>query len=327
LVFAIIAGNLCAVVGNRIYAGRVHRGLRSFPFLYSRERLRELFSYGIAAFVTRAAIQIIGQSDLVIVGIFLSISDVREYSIGAMLVYYSSTFLSIIGTTLFPAIQRTVSGGTLEEVRQLFYRQLQITLCVGLLVYIGFIFYSKYFISLWMLQDSFDHHAVLGAAGVMTVLAFSKTPTLFNLPCKNVLAALGHVGFTARLAMAEAVVNLLLSRVFVKVFNLGIFGVALGTLTSCVLVTSFVLPLYLCRKLNIAGIQYLRTLVFPGIVSAGRFSIICFLLLKIWSPDTWIEFASHIFILVLFWLFLGTFLLLPEDIRKQAIVKFMKSDS
>ena len=326
LVFTIITGNVCAIIGNRIHAGRVHNGLRSFPFLYTRKRLGELFGYGFAAFISNAAIKIIGQSDLVIVGIFLSVADVREYSVGAMLVYYSGTFIALIGTTFFPSIQRTVSDGSLGEVRHLFYRQLRVTLCFGLLVYVGFAFYSQTFINLWMFQDGFDHQAVAGAAGVMTVLALSKFPTLFIHPCINVLSALGHVGFTARLTMAEATANLLFSILFVKFLNSGIIGVAAGTLTARLLVSTFIMPFYLCRKLNISGIQFFQSLVFPGVVSAGLFSSVCFLLLKFWSPDTWIEFVSHIFIAVLFWLIIGTFLLLPEHIRKRTMIKLKKLD-
>jgi len=321
LVFAIIAGNVCAVIGNRIYAGKVHKGLKTFPFLYSKERLKELFSYGIAAFISNVALKIIGQSDLIIVGIFLSVAAVREYSVGAMIVYYSASSVAIIGTTFFPTIQRTVSGGSLGEVRHLFYRQMRITLCFGLLVYVGFVIYSQPFINLWMFQDNFDHHAVAGAAGVMTVLALSKFPTLFIAPCINVLSALGYVGFTARLTMLEAVANLIFSILFVKFFNLGIIGVAAGTLVARLFVSTFVVPYYLCCKLNIAGIQFFKILVLPAIISAGLFSAVCFLLLKIWNPVTWLAFTSQIFIVIIIWVIIGILLLLPEDIRQRGKIK------
>ena len=102
LVLAIIIGNSCAVIGNRFFAGKAHKGLRSFPALYSKERLKELLNYGIAAFISKSAIKIIGQSDLIIVGVFLSVADVREYSVGAMLVYYSATFIGLIGKHILP---------------------------------------------------------------------------------------------------------------------------------------------------------------------------------------------------------------------------------
>lgn len=151
LVVAVIAGNLCAVLGNRIYAGRVHNALRSFPFLYSKKRLGELFGYGIPAFITSAATKIAGQSSLVIVGILLSVSDVREYSVGGMIVLYSSTFIKIISRTFFPSIQKAAARNDLKEVRSLLTKQLKISIIFGATLYIGYVFYADDFIRIWML--------------------------------------------------------------------------------------------------------------------------------------------------------------------------------
>lgn len=108
---AMVLGNLFALMANRFFAGSIFSGLRSFPLLFSRNRMKELFGYGFYAFISSITVKIIGQSDLVIVGAFLSVAAVREYSVGAMLVFYSAPFLSLIGNTFFPIVQRKVSGG------------------------------------------------------------------------------------------------------------------------------------------------------------------------------------------------------------------------
>ena len=93
LALSVIASNFLAMIGNRIMAGIQHRGMRSWPFLYSKQRLGEIVNYGLAAFLSAAAFKIIGQTDLVVVGAFISVEDVREYSVGAMIVFYSTTFV------------------------------------------------------------------------------------------------------------------------------------------------------------------------------------------------------------------------------------------
>lgn len=319
LALSVLLGNFFAIILNRIYAGQIHEGLRSFPFLFSRLRLKELFGYGIPAFISRASVKIIGQSDLVIVGIVLSVSAVREYSIGAMLVYYSATFVSLIGNNFFPVIQRTVSGGTMGEVKYLFYNQLRITLCFGFLVYIGFIFYSKPFIRLWMLQDGFDMDSVSSAAAVMSILALSKLPVMYIQPCQNVLAAMGYVSVTAKISIIEALINLFFSLVFVLIFKFGIPGVAAGTLVARIVVSSFYIPYYLCQKLKISWYQFLKDAVLPGVLCSGLFSFICFFMLKIWEPETWYAFAAHIGFAVILWCFIGVFLLLPKDLSNRII--------
>ena len=298
---SLIVSNFCAVIGNRFYAGRVHLGLRSFPFLYARNRLKELFGYGFASFITSAAVKIIGQSDLVIVGAVLSVSDVREYSVGAMLLYYSATFILLIRGTFFPSIQRAVSGGTLVEVRHLLLRQLQVSLCVGLLAYVGLVLYAQPFMNLWMLQDGFDQRAVASAAGVMTLLALSKFPSLYIIPCQSVLAAIGHVHFNAVLSMIEAAFNILFSLFFVLVLEWGIAGVAAGTLVARLVVPSFWVPFYLCRKVEVIGWKFFVSVVVPGVFASGLLSLICVFFLRFWMPETWVAFCAHVLLVSFLW--------------------------
>jgi len=314
---SLMVGNAFALGFNRFYSGRVNQGLQSFPFLYSRLRLRELFGYGVPAFITAASVRLIGQSDLVIVGIFLSVAEVREYSVGAMIVYYSVSFIALIGNNFFPAIQRTASGGTIGEVKYLFYNQLRITLCVGFLFYIGFVFYSKSFISLWMLQEGFDSKSVAAASLVMTILALSKVPTLYIQPCQNVLAALGYVGITAKATLVEALANLICSLLFIEIYKLGIAGVAAGTLVARILVPTFYIPYYACRKLNIKGRVFIKGTVLVGILCGGLFSLGCFLLLRFWTPDNWLVFALHMFIATAVWGIICLLVLLPKDVRRR----------
>ncbi|SHJ57100.1 Membrane protein involved in the export of O-antigen and teichoic acid [Malonomonas rubra DSM 5091] len=322
LVLAIIAGNICAVFGNRIFAGIIQQDLRTFPFLFSQERIKELLGYGLASFFTNAAVKIIGQSDLVIVGIFLAVADVREYNVGAMLVYYSATFIVIIGNTFFPAIQRAAAGGTEGEVRHLFYRQLRVTLCFGLLVYVGFVFYSKSFIDLWMFQDGFGKESVFAAAEIMALLALSKFPTLIIQPCVNVLSALGYVAYTAKVTVVEAFVNLLLSILFVTVLDMGIAGVAGGTLVARLLVPSVAMPWYLFKKLRLSFSGFVKSAVLPSIVSSGLFSTFCWLGVTYFPPEKWSTFSLQVLLAVLIWFVLGLFLLVPVDLRIRFFAKF-----
>ncbi len=319
LTFTVIAGNVCAIIGNRIYAGKVHAGLRSFPFLYSRERLGELFGYGLGAFIVSVAIKIIGQSDLVIVGMLMSISDVREYSVGAMLVYYSSTFIDLIGDTFFPSVQKAVSGGILGEVSLLFFRQLRLALCTGILIFVGLVFYSESFIRLWMLQDGFDQRAVAGSAAVMSVLALSKFPLLFIVPCQRVLAALGYIRFNAIIAISEALTNVAVSLFFVLVLDLGLVGVAAGTLVARLLLPTVLVPFFLFHKIQISLSSFIFKVILPGGTAAALFSLFCMLLIRFWNPISWTVFGAHIFASIIVWIVLSTILLLPSDIYHRGI--------
>jgi O-antigen/teichoic acid export membrane protein len=302
LVYAVILGNLCAVIGNRIFAGAIYNALKTFPFLYTRKRLQELFGYGIPAFVTSSAVKIVGQSDLILVGILLTVSDVREYSIGAMLIYYFSRNLSIISRTLFPAIQRSAAQNKLGEVRHLLNRQLQISFAVGLLGFTGFFFYSKPFIHLWMFQDGFGSESVATSAGIMMILAISGVPLIYMRPISSTLAAVGHVRFTAQLALSEALANIVLSLMFVLVFDLGVYGIALGTLAARI-IPALGSPWFLYKHLR--GLkQFILRLLVPGLISTLIFAVACGLSLKFFYPNSWTTFTTQVICLSLIWAFL-----------------------
>lgn len=312
---AVILGNFSALVLNRLFSGFIFRGLRSFPFMFSRNRVKELFGYGVYAFISNVAVKIIGQSDLVIVGILLSVAAVREYSVGAMLVYYSAPFLGMITGTFFPAVQRTVARGDMNEVRPLLYRQLSISFCFGLVAYIGLAFYAQTFIKLWMLQDGFDMHAVTAAATVMTILALSKLPTLYLGPCESLLAAMGHVRFTAMRAITEAIMNLVLSLFFVLALGWGLAGVAAGTLVARLLVASISVPLFLSRRAAISLSQFLSVAILPAALAAGCFSLVCMGLVQLWPIATWADFVMQVGTAVAVWGLIAFFLLLPKETR------------
>ena len=80
LAFVAVGSNVLAVVANYLVARRVYPVLRVWPLLLHRTRLRELFGYGLAAFVSAVSVRIIGQTDLVIAGAAIGVSAAAVYS-------------------------------------------------------------------------------------------------------------------------------------------------------------------------------------------------------------------------------------------------------
>jgi len=320
---ALALANFFSVILNRICAGKIYPRLRSFPLLFSRVRMGELFGYGFYAFISHVAYQIIGQSDLVIVGAFISVAAVREYSVGATLIFYSAPFISMIAMTFFPSVQKSVSAQEFNNVKGLLSSQIRISLSFGLLAYIGLVFYAHPFIRLWMLQDGFDLHSVTLAANVMAVLALSKIPTLYLLPCVNVLSAMGHVRFTARRSIVEALMNVALSMLFVLVFKWGLVGVASGTLGARLLISAVVVPYYMCDKLGISGLKFFTSSLAPGFLALLLFSLYCGVIREIWPVEDWLSFGEHIVAAIFIWFLITFAFLLPLDAKNKIIKKIV----
>jgi len=322
LALSIFLSSLVATILNNIYAKKILPYMKSFPLFYSKKRFKELFGYGLGAFVTNASIKIIGQSNLVVVGIFLSVSDVREYSVGSMIVIYSTTFLNIICATYFPSIQRNAAINKNDAVLDLFYKQLNVSLIFGFLTFIGFFVYSKYFIYNWMMQDGFGLDSVVSSAGVMGILALSRLPTLYTMPCIGVLSALGNIGFTAKVSICEALLNLFFSILIIKIFNIGIIGVAIGTLIARICSSLFI-PVFLLKKLSIKKYDFFKKIILPTSVAAIVFFIVSYYQVKFFEPYGWYNFSLNIFICLILWTLICFIFIFKCDYKK--IYRTMKN--
>jgi O-antigen/teichoic acid export membrane protein len=321
LAMVIIASNLIGLLCTVAVSRKVYPRLRSWPLMLSKERMAELFSYGVFAFISAIAIQIIGQTDLVIVGWRFDLEAVTIYSVGAMLLYYSSTFVNIIATTFFPPVQRAVARGEMGSAKWLFFRQVRLALIVGLPMFVGYIVFGESFIRLWMVGDKFLETSVAPAAQVMAVLAFSNILLLFRSGATSLLNAMGHVRFTAGLTVVQAVLNLSLSLLFVIVLEWGLAGVAAGTLVARALTSSIVLPIFVCKKIGASLGRFLTETVGRGLLCGGVFAGTCLLIQRLIPGDSWVIFWVQVCLAVLFYVPFAAIILVPVEDRIRAFSK------
>jgi len=323
LTLIVVGCNLLGMIITWMLARRIYRRLRVWPFVFSRPRMREILGYGVAAFISAIAIKIIGQTDLIIVGAVIGIEDVTIYSVGAMLVYYSSTFIDQIGSTFFPPVQRAVAKGEMESARWLFFRQVRLSLICGIPMYIGFIFFAEPFIRLWMTGPSFPQLAVERAALVMGILAGSKLFYLLIIGSDGILASMGHIRFNAIVTIIEAGLNLGLSLLFVFVFDWDLAGIAAGTLVSRLMVRTFIQPWYACQKAKIAWRSFLINVVGTGLLGGVLFAMPCFAIRHMFQTDFWGIFWLQVALSLAVYCPIALWVLLPAEDRKRLWVRLL----
>jgi O-antigen/teichoic acid export membrane protein len=318
LTVVILISNVLGLFGKWLMAKRIYKPLRIWPISIWKKRIRELLGYGVGAAITSTAMKIIGQTDLVIVGSIIGVAATGIYSAGAMLLYYSNTFLKQIETTFFPPMQRAVARGELGEARWIFFRQIRLSAAVGMLLYIGIICYAHPFIRLWLYEPTkFTDTAVADAALVMIILAASKLPTSITVSCSAFLRALGHIRFTATTAIIEAFLNVALSLVFVLIFGWGLAGVAAGTFVASLLTSTLVLPYYVCRKAQFSFRRFFLRIIIPTVFVGVGFAGICITTINLFPVDSWTWFLFQISLATICYIPIALFLLVPEKDRRR----------
>ena len=312
-----VGAHLLAVGGYYWLAHRVHAALRLWPVMLKRERMRELSGYGLAAFISRISTKIIGQTDLIIAGAAVSLAATAVYSVGAMLVFYSDTFLGYIGTTLFPSLQRAVAREEAGDTRWLFLRTNRLRLICGLLPLVGMIVFAQPFIRLWMLGPQFDEAAVQQAAVVMQLLAGSKLLLLFTGASTSVLNAMGRVRLTASIVAVEATLNLALSLLFVLAFGWGLAGIASGTLAARLAVGTFIVPRFACTAVGVPWRRYLLEVGGLGLLAGGLFTAVCVAVRAAVPGDTWPWFFGQVALATTLYGVMAYALLVPPGDRRR----------
>lgn len=320
LTIAIIGCNVVGTLINLRFAGKIHDSLRLWPLMLKKSRLKELYNYGIGAFIVAASVKIIGQTDLVLVGNLIDINSVAIYSVGAMLIYYSDTLIKLVGMTFFPTLQKAVAQNNLKDARFILYRQVQLKLTFGILMYIGYFSFGEKFIFLWMHDpEVFPMTSVTAAAKVMAVLSVAKLFALMGSFSKTILAATGHIGFSAKMTVLEALINLACSISLVIFWNWGLIGIAAGTLGSHLLIQTIILPYYACEK---AGINWFRFFTVTGskaVLTGFSSFFICYAIQKGFEAHTWVGFLIQVGAAVCCYLPITWMLLVSEDDRKRIL--------
>lgn len=321
LALSVVGANVVALLLNYAAARRIYPPLRVWPLMLSPERVRELMGYGAAAFVMTISVKIIGQTDLLLVEWTIDVKHVAIYSVGAMLIYYSQSFLGHIGGTFFPSLQRAAARGEAGAVKWNYLRQVRLAMIFGILFYVGFLVFAGPFIRLWMYRpgdpSKFPLWAVGQAATVMMILAGAKLLFLPGMGSQSILASIGKVRVGAALAAVEAVMNVALSLFFVLALNWGLAGIAAGTLFARLVVRTIALPALACRAVGLRLSAFGARVVLPGLFAGGLFAGVCWTLRQLVSMKSWATFFAAVVAAGVAYLPVALFILAPAEDRRR----------
>jgi len=264
--FATTVGNLLmAYVARRLYP--------ELKISLKKPRwgvLKTIWSYSVYAFLIMVAVQVIYQTDNLVVGAFVSASAVTFYSIGNSLCRYTQQLVVAMTTTFTPAASTYDAAGETSGLRALYVTGTRATIAVSMPILVTLLARGDNFIGVWMGPQ---YSRTSG-----TVLAILAAALLFSLP--NTAASSIALGVekhktVAKWAIGEAAANLSLSVVLARMF--GIYGVAIGTLVPSLVVNVVFWPTYVTKLVKINYWQVLVSVWGPLFLSAVPFAAASYL--------------------------------------------------
>lgn len=253
-----VVGTIGMLIVGRIVAPAIRPGLGDVSWV----RLREMWTFGIANFVTRSARQVTENADELVVLWFFGPTAVGIYSIANMLIQYARRGIDQIGIAMFPSIMKAGGVANVNELQTMFLWKARLSLFIAVLVGSGLIVFGGDFIGLWVGPE------MAAAAIVLSILATSELFSQFESCGSSILFGLGRVKFNVSASIAEAATNFGASIALVTLAGMGFEGVALGTLISVLIFRVGLYPWYTTKFIDFSVSRYFSATAWRAVLLA-----------------------------------------------------------
>jgi O-antigen/teichoic acid export membrane protein len=251
--------------------------------------LKMIWSYSFTTFIIVIAVQVVFNTDNIVVGALVSVGAVIFYSIGGSLVAYSRQVVSAVATTFIPMASNLEAAGKSEELQQLLVKGTQATLGLALPVSLALFFRGKTFIGLWVGRE-YSHVA----GTVLQILMISQFFGVANTTAGQIAFGIERHKSVAKWAIIEATLNLSLSIVLAK--SIGLYGIAWGTSIATTIIHLIFWPRFVQRELHVP----VRTYLWDGwgkiTLCSIPFGIVCAAADRYWHPTSMVVFFGQILV-------------------------------
>uniref|UniRef100_UPI00404732AE oligosaccharide flippase family protein n=1 Tax=Algoriphagus sp. TaxID=1872435 RepID=UPI00404732AE len=245
-----------------------------FPFIkisvryFDRNLIKEMLSFGFYLFLNGLAVQIIFQTDRVLIGSAISLTAVSVYSLTVKIPEIAMGIIWKITDNTFPYLVSISSN--LNSLKSIHQRLMIITMGLSVIVIGLVIIFLEDFLTLWLSEESY----FLGYENLILIVSiFLILHTILHVSaiCLN---GAGFVKGFAKISILDALLNFAIS--YTLVSKIGLTGVLLGTFISGS-ITSFWYVIKLSMKtFDISLIEYIRPIFNSFKVISPLFILIYF---------------------------------------------------
>jgi O-antigen/teichoic acid export membrane protein len=269
--------------------------------------LKRIWSYSFTTFLLMIAVQVVMNTDNLVIGGFLSVGMVVFYSIGGSLITYSTQVVSGLSTTFTPLASTMEATGRHESLQKLLIRGTQATLALALPISVTLLLRGRTFIGLWM---GYEYSHVSGT--VLQILLISQYLNIANGTGTNIAMAMDKHGPAVKAALIEAAMNLGLSILLVK--TIGLYGVAWGTSISMTIVHLWFWPRYVKKLVDVPIRRYLWDGWGKITLCAIPFGIVSALVDRYWKAPNLVVFFSQVLVTMSVYV-VCVFVVFHEEVR------------
>ena len=240
----------CRVIQQAFARRRL--GMRIDPHATDPALQRKILVFSGSILLGVLADQIFWKTDQLVLGYLFGTASVAVYSVGAQIVNAYTPLGFAVSSVFMPHVSKVWhESGDMAELSRLFVRVSRIALYPLLATLLGFYVFGRDFIRLW---------AGPGYGEAYLVALMELTPFTIDIS-QNIglviLQVIDRYGFRARMYLAAAVTNIVLTVVLAQ--QMGIVGAALATAIAILVSSGLVLNLYYQRVIGLDMLAWWRS--------------------------------------------------------------------
>ena len=231
---------------------------------FDRQILVDLLRFGGRNTVIAISGMVSYSLDALIIGIILPVAQVAPYDIALSTANLTRNLTTYGSDLLLPTYTHFESMKDPHRQARLFSRTVMATLAISLPILVALAAFGDPILKLWLGKVPPKTYSIMIALGFVTALE------LPGHQCFIFLTGIGRNQLMMRMAVLGATVNLIGS--IIATFWLGPIGPAIGSLPAVLVIDFTILPIIVCRYLDVPFRRYAKDAlvpVLPAVAVAG----------------------------------------------------------
>jgi O-antigen/teichoic acid export membrane protein len=219
---------------------------------------REVNSFSLLTLVTAIAARLYWDTDNVLINRAIDPTLVAGYAIVTLILLRCSTLTSLASNAVSAPLAVLYGQGQLKRIAQAIYRANHIAVPIGAFFIIFMMLFGEEFIDFYAGSEYREYASLFPLIGMGFLVSATQ-----NLPSR-IPAVFGKVGLPAAVTISCALLNVVLSLVFVCWFEWGLMGVAGGTVAVQLLYRATFFPVFVAHLLEEpVSLFFWRTVIIP----------------------------------------------------------------
>ncbi len=253
--------NIGFYIASYIYSKRKYENIGFRFSLIEKRWIKKLSNFSVWVFLTGLGDILRFRIDIIMITIFIGLSDVTAYQIPVKIIDYFMALMIALTGIMMPVFANQHGAKDMRSIKRSFFASTRMSTIFAFLIGGLMIIFGRSFITNWI-GPGFDV-----SYKVLLILA---VPYMFDLSQRmgySVMQGLNKHYIYAIINGVEGLMNLLLTIILVGKY--GLIGVALGTAIPLFFIKGLLQPVLVCRMLKISLLDYIREILGIIVVMSG----------------------------------------------------------